>query len=247
MERSKGLTGSTLKIIAMVTMLIDHVAAVLMTRMYLGWGGSAEFYNIILMMRLVGRLAFPIFCFLLVEGFMRTRDVKKYVLRMLMFAFVAEIPFDLSLTSRVMTWKHQNVMFTMAIGLLALYALKWIDEKSYVKGKKWLLQGIVVAAAAGLATICKTDYSWSGILCICAIYLFKASNERKVLLGCVPLIMASILEVMAVLVTPLVRMYNGERGLKLKYFFYAFYPLHLFILYVVCVLLGLGDISTVSY
>ncbi len=247
MERSKGLTGSTLKLIAMVTMLIDHIAAVLMVRVYLGGGLSAEFYNVILLMRIIGRPAFPIFCFLLVEGFQRTRDVKKYVLRMVLFALVSEIPYDLSLTSQVMCWGYQNVMFTMTIGLLAMCGLKWIEEKEMEKWKSLLLKGFVVAAAAGLAALCKTDYSWYGILCICILYLLKIGNAGKMLLSSAVLTAASGLEIAAVVTAPLVRAYNGERGLKLKYFFYAFYPVHLLLLYLICVLLGLGSLSTVPY
>ena len=247
MEQSKGLTGSTLKIIAMVTMLIDHIAAILMTRIYLSGGLSYDSYNLILGLRLVGRIAFPIYCFLLVEGFTRTRDVRKYLLRMVAFALISEIPFDLALTAKVMNFHYQNVMFTMTIGLIALYGLKMIEEKAFSKGKQLLLQIVVVALAAGVATLCKTDYSWSGILCICAIYLFKASNVRKMLLGNAALIMASVMEVTALVSAPLVGAYNGKRGMKLKYFFYAFYPVHLLILHIICVFLGIGDISTLQY
>ena len=104
MEQNKGLTGSTLKIIAMASMLIDHVAAILMTRMYITGGLSYELYNVILILRLVGRIAFPIYCFLLVEGFTRTKDVRKYLLRMLAFALITEIPFDLALTGKLMNF-----------------------------------------------------------------------------------------------------------------------------------------------
>lgn len=247
MERSKGLTGSTLKIIAVVTMFIDHVAATLMTRMYLTGGLSYEFYNVIMGMRIVGRLAFPIYCFLLVEGFTRTRDVRKYLLRMVVFALISEIPYDLALTGKVMNFHYQNVMFTMTIGLIALYCLKIIEEKALSKGKQVLLQIVVITVAAVTATLCQTDYAWSGILCICAIYLLKASNARKMLLGNAALILASTLEVAALVTVPLAAMYNGERGMKLKYIFYAFYPLHLFLLYLICAFMGMGGINTLQY
>ena len=247
MEQNKGLTGSTLKIIAMASMLIDHVAAILMTRMYITGGLSYELYNVILILRLVGRIAFPIYCFLLVEGFTRTKDVRKYLLRMLAFALITEIPFDLALTGKVMNFHYQNVMFTMAIGLVALYGLKTIEEKAFSKGMQLLLQIVVVSLAAVIATLCKTDYSWSGIVCICAIYLLKKSNVRKMLLGNAALILASTLEVTALISVPLVGAYNGKRGMKLKYFFYAFYPVHLLLLHIICVLMGMGDISTLQY
>ncbi|MBQ8823497.1 MAG: conjugal transfer protein TraX [Lachnospiraceae bacterium] len=245
MERSKGFTGSTLKLVAMSTMLIDHVAAVLLTRMYLaGWVG-AEFYNVIFVLRLIGRVAFPIYCFLLVEGFLRTGNFKKYLLRMVLFAFVSEIPFDLSLSSEVIYLEHQNVMFTMTIGLLAMYGMKMVAEKKLLGGKYLVVQLLIAVVAAGVATLLKTDYSWGGVLCICAMYLFKASNARRALLGNAFLIIISTLEVAGLFSVPLIGGYNGERGLKMKYFFYAFYPVHLLLLYILCVLLGIGFISAV--
>ncbi len=247
MERSKGLTGSTLKLIAVVTMLIDHIAATLLTRMYMTGGLSYEFYNVIMGMRIVGRIAFPIYCFLLVEGFTRTRDVRKYLLRMIAFALISEIPYDLALTGKVMDFHHQNVMFTMAIGLITLYCLKTIEGKAFSKGKQLVLQIVVVALAAVTATLCQTDYAWSGILCICAIYVLKAGKARKMLLGNAALILASTMEIAALVTVPLVAAYNGERGWKLKYFFYAFYPVHLLILYIICALMGIGWINTLPY
>ncbi len=245
MERSKGCTGSTLKLVAMGTMLIDHVAAVLLTRMYLaGWLG-AEFYDVILVLRMIGRVAFPIYCFLLVEGFQRTGNYRRYLRRMVLFALISEVPFDLSLSAEVVHLEHQNVMFTMTIGLLAMYGMKWVAEKKLLKGKYLIVQLLIAAVAAGTATLLKTDYSWAGVLCICAMYLFKASNAGRALLGNAFLIMINTLEVAGLFSVPLIGSYNGERGLKIKYFFYMFYPAHLLVLYIICVLLGIGAISVV--
>lgn len=247
MEKSKGIPGSTVKIIAMLSMVIDHFAAVVLTRMYMLGGYSEKFYGVIILLRLVGRLAFPIYCFLLVEGFQRTKDVKGYMLRMVFFALAAEIPFDLALTGQAVNWGYQNVMFTMLIGLAALRGLKLVEEKGFSKWRRILLQAVVIFCAVVLAEGMKVDYSWSGILCICAIYLLKASNVRKVLLGNAVLIIANTLEIAGLFSVPIIKAYNGERGLKIKYFFYAFYPLHLLILYIICVLLGIGDVNTLQY
>ena len=81
---NKGLSGSTLKIIAMVTMLIDHIGAAVLARMIIS--GNAELYDLYMVLRKIGRLAFPIFCFLLIEGFCHTKDVKKYTSRLCLFA-----------------------------------------------------------------------------------------------------------------------------------------------------------------
>lgn len=95
-------SGSTLKIIAMLSMLIDHIAAVLVdSRAY------PELYGA---MREIGRLAFPVFCFLIVEGYFNTKNVKKYVGRLLIFGVISEIPFDLAIFGRPGTeFAHQNV------------------------------------------------------------------------------------------------------------------------------------------
>ena len=107
MKERKGISGSTLKIIAIITMLIDHIGAGVLGRLLVvrGMNETADLNAWIdanstlvityQMMRFVGRLAFPIFCFLLIEGFEHTHDVKKYALRLLSFCLVSEIPFDL--------------------------------------------------------------------------------------------------------------------------------------------------------
>ena len=117
-EKAVGLSGSTLKLIAIVTMFIDHLGVVAFETQISNY--MVPYY----IMRLIGRLAFPIFCFLLVEGFFHTRDVKKYALRLLVFAFISEIPFDLAFNRQMFYWRHQNVFFTLFIGLLVIALLE---------------------------------------------------------------------------------------------------------------------------
>ena len=117
--KKKGISGSTLKIIAMITMLIDHIGAAVCMRMMLAEGfgdlnGAAEetikawvtvhadLYSTYYMFRMIGRIAFPIFCFLLVEGFKHTKDAKKYAIRLFAFALISEIPFDLAFQSKAL-------------------------------------------------------------------------------------------------------------------------------------------------
>lgn len=135
-QKKKGISGSTIKIIAVTTMLIDHVAATLLTRImilegyyqaavskesYLGWMAEhGSLYALVTVMRSVGRLGFPIFCFLLVEGFQKTRSVKKYAFRLGLFALVSEVPFDLAFNGRVWYPGYQNVYFTLLAGILVL-------------------------------------------------------------------------------------------------------------------------------
>ena len=126
MEKKKGISGSTLKMIAIVTMLIDHIGAAVLARLLMvnGLGeldqtntdaimqwlsANGALYWMYTVMRMIGRVAFPIFCFLLVEGFLHTHDVKKYAMRLGLFALLSEIPFDLAFSSKILEFNYQNV------------------------------------------------------------------------------------------------------------------------------------------
>ena len=149
------ISGSTLKIIAMACMLIDHTAAVLFDRIlisrgllnavnasdggasFLSTGNTAVIYYADMIMRAIGRISFPIFCFLLIEGFMHTHDVKKYALNLGIFALVSEIPFDLAFAGKPFYLDYQNVFFTLFIGLVMMIFL----QKSIQKRKKMPVHG----------------------------------------------------------------------------------------------------------
>ena len=130
MENKKGISGSTLKMIAIVTMVIDHIGAAVLARLLMvnGLGeldqtnadaimlwlsANGALYWTYTIMRMIGRVAFPIFCFLLVEGFLHTHDVKKYAMRLGLFALISEIPFDLAFSSKILEFNYQNVFFTL--------------------------------------------------------------------------------------------------------------------------------------
>ena len=146
-RRWKGISGSTLKMIAIVTMLIDHIGAVVLARLLIVQGvnsidtssqnavmqwltQNATLYYTYTAMRMIGRIAFPIFCFLLVEGFLHTHDVKKYALRLGAFALISEIPFDLTFSGKVLDFQYQNVFFTLFIGLLTMMVYHMVEEKA---------------------------------------------------------------------------------------------------------------------
>lgn len=265
-KKKSGITGSTLKWIAIVTMLIDHIAAVVLTRMLISRGyfdavlsGNADvisqFYqqNGVLtlaneLMRYVGRIAFPIFCFLLVEGFLHTSNVKKYLLRLAAFAVITEVPFNLALSGLPFHLGHQSVMLTLFLAMLMLCGFKWVEGKEWKKPARVIACLAIAAAAAGAAELLKTDYSWSGVLCIAGMYYFgkQGKKVRGAFLGCAFLIMGGIIEVFALIGVAFIGLYNGERGMKMKYFFYAFYPAHLLILWVICALMGMGGINTLT-
>ncbi len=264
-ERKKGITGSTIKIIAIVSMLIDHIGAGILGRLVVTSGymevavsgdmnaalqwmaeNGALFYTYGIM-RMIGRLGFPIFCFLLVEGFQRTHDVKKYALRLGIFALVSEIPFDLCFNGRVLEFGYQNVFFTLFLGLLTMIAFDWIAKKEWAADRKLntvvkvIFSAAALAVGAGVAHFLKTDYAAKGVLCIMVLYLFRRKKPMQIAAGCI----AFLWEVTAPLAFIPVGFYNGERGLKMKYFFYAFYPVHLLLIWLVTMLMGLGWVAVV--
>lgn len=225
-EKAVGLSGSTLKLIAIVTMFIDHLGVVAFETQISNY--MVPYY----IMRLIGRLAFPIFCFLLVEGFFHTRDVKKYALRLLVFAFISEIPFDLAFNRQLFYWRHQNVFFTLFIGLLVIALL---DHTKHVFHGflQFVVEIIVLVAGILLGQFLYTDYGAVGVLAIVFLYMFRQYKSNALAMGIsvIWLSAMNIIESPALIDILLVKFYNGKRGLNLKYVFYAFYPAHLLLLY----------------
>lgn len=238
----RGISGSTLKLIAIVSMFIDHVGAVIVERMLLqkypfGLFPRSDFLTVLdNVLRSIGRIAFPIFCFLLVEGFLHTKNVAKYALRLFLFALISEIPFNLAITGKVFYKNYQNVYFTLLIGLLVMILFRMIEEKvTFSIALRLLLYGGALFAGIKLASFLMTDYDGFGVLCIMVLYIFRRNRTYQLLMGC----FAFMWEVPAPLAFLPISWYSGNRGLKMKYFFYAFYPLHLLVLYLAAYLMGL--------
>lgn len=211
------LNSFQLKCIAVITMAVDHTGAVLFPH--------------ILLFRYVGRLAFPIFCFLLTEGFFHTGDVKKYMYRLGIFAIISEIPYDLAFRKTVLEYTHQNVFFTLLIGMLMMYALE--------RSSEWPVQALEVILCMWLASWMRTDYSFKGILLIAVYYFFRDKKTGKFVLGAFwNFVWGSATQMYGALASIPIALYNGEKGQSVKYFFYLFYPLHLLALYGLSVLLA---------
>lgn len=256
----KGISGSTLKLIAVITMLIDHIGAAVMGRMVLIRNGATaenpwitslvydEYTIAYMVMRYIGRIAFPIYCFLLVEGFQRTHNKWKYAFRLGVFAMLSEIPFDLAFNSKVLEFEYQNVFLTLLFGLFAMIAVDFIERREWVAGNylwneavKWILGILSVAVFAGVAKLMRTDYDAIGVGCIMLLYLFRKNKTTQIIVGCV----SFLWELTAPLAFIPIAFYNGKRGLKLKYLFYVFYPLHLLILYLICHGMGIDWVPAV--
>lgn len=211
-----GINSFQLKCVAIVTMLIDHVGAI--------------FFPEYLIFRYIGRIAFPIFCFLLVEGFFHTRDIRKYMFRLGIFALISEIPYDLAFRGVALEFEKQNVFFTLFIGVALMYALEQCTE--------WPVKIVEVLLAMWFTVLLCTDYSFKGILLISIYYFFRKYKWLKLGLGAVWSLLWGEIQRYSILASFLLAAYNGEKGYSFKYFFYVFYPLHLFVLFVISCLTG---------
>lgn len=218
-----GLSGSALKVIAMISMVIDHIALYLMEH------GTVLYET----MRCVGRITFPVFAFLIAEGFIHTRSRYRYFFTLLGFAVISEIPWYL-LNGADGT---HNVMFTLALGVATLMVLENLLKRSLVLGFLWTL------GMAGLAFWLGVDYEWRGILIIVIFYLFhfQTNNNIHKTNNIFRLIICSIIIVhygliCTIFATITISLYNNHRGFInkniWKYTFYIFYPLHLIIIFV---------------
>ena len=212
------LSSNALKLTACVCMAVDHIGIVFMDNNYI--------------MRAVGRLAFPVFAFLLVQGLLRTSDVRRYLLRLGIFAVVSEIPFDLAMHDTIWYPGAQNILFTLTAGLFAIYAM---DSRGPIG--RWKVE-IALAAAlmAGVGIIVMfylIEKERSGADAYTLAYFNKKQNiEIVVLSSLVYILCLGMNQLYALLAMIPVNMYSGERGrMKLKYFFYLFYPLHLLLIW----------------
>lgn len=226
------LSQEGLKFLACAIMLLDHIGATLIP-----WGT----------LRIIGRLAFPIFCFLLAEGAHYTRNPRNYLLRLGIGAILSELPFDLALFGS-WSWQHQSVMITLLLGAMALLAMKRMTQP--------LLKILVLLLFACLADFMNTDYGGAGVLMIA---LFGLTRERKYgwlvqLLGmyliCRWIIPGGavwfigryvFIEIFAILALIPIWLYSGKKSTSsraVQWAFYLFYPVHLWILYLISILLA---------
>ena len=241
-----GMNGSAIKMVGIITMLIDHIGFALVARILVlkisNGEYSPELDTAYTILREIGRLGFPIFCFLLVEGFGRTRNKVKYAMRLGAFALISEIPFDLAFKGSVMDFGHQNVFFTLLSGFLAMCVFDLVDKKQIPKIAAIAIDLAALAVFMLAAYFLNTDYGYMGVLTIAVMYALRSYKVWSMAGGCVVLCLLSLTELPAFFALIPVALYNGKRGWRLKYFFYAFYPVHLFLLWSAVQLLGLGSI-----
>ena len=227
MQRYRVLNGFHLKLIAVCTMFIDHM-------------GDTLFPGV-MWLRCIGRVAFPIFCFLIAEGCVHTHDRKKYALRLLVFAVLSEIPFNLMTGRAVWNPYDQNVLWT----LLAGAAVCWLMDGALKRrtAPAFVLTGAAMVAAFWLLEVFCTDYGGWGMLLVAMFYGVRrapygqaakmAAQAVGLAFFCIGVMGGVTIELWALTALVPIWLYNGQRGFSHKavqYGFYAFYPLHILIL-----------------
>lgn len=184
-----------------------------------------------LLLQLIGALAVPVFAFLLVEGFLHTSDFRKYLLRVLGFAVLSEIPYDFAMSGVLFDPFRQNGMLTLVVCLVMLYGLRLLSGQK----KRRLAQVAVIAAALLWCEMLRGAFGLCTVLLCAVYYLLYEQKSLRVLIGCG----VSTLYVTAPLSGWLFWNYAGEDGKKPgRYFFYAFYPLHLLVFGVIARLIS---------
>ena len=226
-ERFRILSGSALKVIALICMIIDHTAKAFYSKL------SMIVFKIPLiikhkdlywLMSRIGRIAFPVYCFLLVEGFLHTRDKKKYALRLFAFAVISEIPWDLIHYNRLFDLSGQNVFFTLFLGVLGMFLYEYYENNGFKQVVSLLLILVV-------SVFLRADY---GITGFCFILMLYALHDRWLLKSVIGCGILSSTYFAGLAFIP-INLYNGKRGFikgkVLQYAFYAIYPIHLLVLY----------------
>ena len=234
-----GLTSNMLRLIAVLLMVSDHIWAT-----YMSFGDWMTY---------IGRMAFPIFAFQIAEGFVHTKNFKKYALRLLGFALISELPFNLFYSSRWFNPYHQNVLFTLLLGLMAIKVMDNLKKNHMAKDialSALYLLLIVIGSVIGFV-----DYGLNGVLMVVLFYIFRDFPFAWVLqligMVCINVIffegqvipmeiLGKAVEIptqaFAVFSLIPIWLYGGRKGISnktLQYGFYAFYPVHMIILYLI--------------
>lgn len=216
------LSQDCLKIIACITMLVDHIGAILFPK--------------IIILRIIGRIAFPIYCFLLTEGYYHTKNKRKYFLRLIIGAIISEYIYDLAIFNQN-TWRAQSVMVTLTLGFNMLHTLETLRQKHNVT-KTWQKICIIIIFAIANEFL-NGDYGIYGIILIAIFATTQCQNQKftKITIGTGILsILYSPTQIFAILSVPIIKLYNNKKTNHKKLVqigFYLFYPVHLIILHMI--------------
>lgn len=218
----KGINGAQLKYIAFASMFIDHFNKAIITPFLTGTGPMVIITTIF---DILGRIAFPIFAFMVVEGFFKTKSRWSYLRNLLIFAVISEIPYDMFQSAEFVNTWSQNILWGLALGLFTIMVIDKL--KDYIKKRPlWIFVSILIVVLSSLGSmLISSDYEYYAIIIIYLYYLFY----DKILLASGLSYLVIIKEIYAILGFATVLFYNGEKGKQNKIFNYLFYPVHLLI------------------
>lgn len=223
LKKFQFFSGAQLKYLAFISMLIDHVNNAIVTPMLDGGGFLLYLSNIF---SILGRIAFPIFIFFIVEGFFKSSNRKKYLITLLIFGVISEVPFDM-FTSKTFFDPHwNNMMFTLALCLITIWIIDSIKNKLDNKVLWYVISIIIVILFGFLAMQLSLDYDYHAIVVAYLFYIFY----DKPMLGAGLGYLSIIKELYSLLGFGMTLTYNGERGRQYKWLNYFFYPVHILIL-----------------
>lgn len=216
------MSSFVLKIIALISMFVDHVGYAIF--------GKFSYFNYI------GHLAFPIFAFQISEGYIHTKNLKKYFLRLFLFAIISQVPFML-FEKICFDYFSLNIFFTLSLGLTCIY----IYDKS-----KYKILGIICSILLALiAEYTHCDYGFYGVIIILGFYVFKNNTVNSAIFFIITTAIKYLIKLIkysfnyiylylficTAISIILISLYNGEKGKDTKHLLYWFYPIHLLIIY----------------
>lgn len=237
-----GISSNALKNIAAVSMVCDHIGYRLiehgllkdydLSQDIVRLLANPSVRNYVLLdaiLRGIGRIAYPIFAYLIVVSFLKTRSVYHFLARMLIFAVIAEVPFDLFWAGDVINFEHHNVLFTYLLGLLAILCIERMWKKE-LHHKSLTIGAVALCIASGY--ILHVDYDFVGVLVIVLFYIYRNHSLYRDISVVVVLTLQYLLDVISCVSVVFIQICSGEyhKPKRFRYFFYWFYPIHMQIL-----------------
>ena len=258
---NRGISAAVLKNVALITMTIDHITAIVFKAYLYGTGVSQLYSNDLYVLgRVIGRIAFVLYAFMLAEGAVKTRNKVKYAARLLALALISVVPHSFADAQKWIDLSDLNIFFLLFLGLLTIYAYEWLKVHIPQKAGSVILRILAIAAAGYLSLICNFEYGMMGILLIMVFYIFRDHFPRMALFTVLVMsvgYMANVIlknnaviwfarhnanllnailntdkiQIFGLLALPFIYFYNGKKGRQLpKAFYYFYYPVHLGIL-----------------
>lgn len=258
----KKLRSDTIKIIAMVAMLFDHIGYVILEKYYLSVPDmelAMRVFKVNSWVRGIGRIAFPLFCYMTVMGLVFTKSKWKYVKNLAIFTVVSEIPFNLATSGHVWDYKDQNVGFTLLLSSLCMVIIDMVQEKFELSRISAIIFNTgMVTLFSIIAELIKSDYGGKGVIIIATMYLLRENRENMIKWGAVAFIASMVFimylrylnvpqlitycnfEIIGIFAYPIMFMDTLKRkgGKALKWIGYSFYPVHQLVLFAIAKCMG---------